>query len=388
MRYLKIILVLLVTSVSANADEKNIPEAFRGEVPGAPVEINYEDWSLILRTTVIGASRSGRGKGVSSSGSRVARTNTKDTRTDGNRINFKLLAETQNLETLTIIRQSLEQVPSEIPMKLWDKREQLAYWLNLYNITLIEQLAKEYPFRKLKKKKLAKKGIWTEKTLTVAGVPLSLNDIQYIILPNKWDTTLVMYGLFQGFIGGPSVQKAAFTRDNVQRLLIASAKEFVNSNRGMKVKGKALKVSGFYKENKALFPDWNNDIKAHILSLSNDRMKPKVNSTSKVSTLSMDYETTDVFAGGATALTSQSNNAAALEFANQAKHDTGGAPSGQGSTPPVPIIHSLSNWAKMAQKEYRLPQTTKDFILQMRKERLGKEGDVRIEEVDGGQSEK
>ncbi|MEX0299554.1 MAG: DUF547 domain-containing protein, partial [Kordiimonas sp.] len=261
-----------------------------------------------------------------------------------------------------------------------------AYWLNLYNITLIEQLAKEYPFRKLKKMKTSKKGIWTRKLLNVAGVPLSLNDIQHTILPNKWDTTLVMYGLFQGFIGGPSVQKTAFTRHNVQKLLIASAKEFVNSNRGMKVNGKALRVSSFYKENEALFPSWKVDIKKHILSLSNDRMKPRVNSTSKIKTLSMDYETTDLFAGGASAMTSGSTNAAALEFANQSRHDSGGAPSGAGSTPPVPIIHSLSNWAKQAQRDYRLPQATKEFILQMQKERAGQGGEVGVEEVKKGTS--
>lgn len=391
MRFLRFLIVAILFGGQVHASESKIPEQFRGETAGAPVEINYEDWSLILKSTVVGVKREGRGKAVSASsaapaGTRVARSNIKDTRNDGNRINFKLLAEPQNLETLTVIRNSLEQVPAEVPMKHWQKKEQLAYWLNLYNITLIEQLAKEYPFRKLKKMKSAKKGIWARKLLNVAGVPLSLNDIQHTILPNKWDTTLVMYGLFQGFIGGPSIQKTAFTRYNVHKLLIASAKEFVNSNRGMKVNGKALRVSSFYKENEALFPNWKVDIKKHVLSLSDNRMKLRVNNTSKIKTLSMDYETTDLFAGGTSAMTSGSTNAAALEFANQGKHDVAGAPPGSGSRPPVPIIHSLSNWAKQAQRDYRLPQATKDFILQMQKERAGQGGEVSVEEVKKGTS--
>lgn len=390
MRCLKLAIVLLLASSVVMADETKIPEPFRGENAGSPIYINYDDWSLILRSTVMGFKRSGRGRGVSSSvaaptGSRVAKSNTKDTRNDGNRINLKILAREDNLETITVIRESLEQIPSELPMKHWHKKEQLAYWLNLHNVALIEQLAKEYPFRKMKKMKNNKKGIWQRKILNVAGVPLSLNDIQHNILPNKWDTTLVMYGLFQGFIGGPSIQKMAFTRDNVQKLLMKSAREFVNSNRGMKASGKNLKVSEFYKENKALFPNWKEDVKKHIMHLSEDRMKSRVHATSKLKTMSMDYQTTDLFAGGQMFNTSQADNPAALAFANQSAFDDGGAPSGS-RTAPTPIIHSLANWSKQAHMNFRLPDVTREYLRQMRKERLNNEGEIRIEQVGDGET--
>ncbi|TNE60562.1 MAG: DUF547 domain-containing protein, partial [Alphaproteobacteria bacterium] len=36
----------------AEADESKIPEPFRGETAGSPIQIDYSDWSRILKATV------------------------------------------------------------------------------------------------------------------------------------------------------------------------------------------------------------------------------------------------------------------------------------------------------------------------------------------------
>ncbi len=387
MRFLKFAFVTILASLAVQADEGQIPEPFRGQTSGSPIEINYDDWSFILRNTVIGAPGSKRGTALrgtqgAPTGSRLSSRNKSDTRNEGNRINLKVLAQEKNLSDLTNIRQSLERVPADVLMKHWKKDEQLAYWLNLYNVTLIEHLAKEYPFRKLRKLKRAKDGIWVQKLLNVAGVPLSLNDIQHTILPNKWDTTLFMYGLFQGYIGGPSIQKMAFTGQNVNQLLARSAREFVNSNRGMKARGNTLKVSEFFKENAALFPDWQNDIKEHITGLSKRNMKAVVQNTSKIKTLRMDYNTTDLFGGGRVEFIAQSNNPAALLFSNSGESDNGDGGIGYSGDSASTSILSFQNRSVNEPNLSRLPAASREYLINMQRQNALREGEVEIEPVE------
>jgi hypothetical protein len=217
-------------TVAVQADEQAIPEPFRGETPGSPIAITYADWSAILHATVFDAGLSDRTSAPSvraETGTRRLRGNTSNTRLEGNRLVFPAFADEKNRAVLKAIRRELEAVPGEVPMREWTRNEQLAYWLNLYNITVIGLLADEYPVRSLKKLKYGSKnhpGLWDQKVLRVAGVPLSLNDI-HAILMEKWNTTLVMYGLFQGYVGGPSIQTTAFTGATVKEQLIESARE-------------------------------------------------------------------------------------------------------------------------------------------------------------------
>ncbi|MEX0298656.1 MAG: DUF547 domain-containing protein [Kordiimonas sp.] len=284
---------------------------------------------------------------------------------------------------LTNIRKSLEQVPTDAPLKLWRKQEQLAYWLNLYNVTLIEQLAKQYPQRKIGRKKDKKDSIWNQKLLNVAGVSLSLNDIQHTILPNKWDSQLIIYGLYQGYIGGPSVQKAAFTNKNIDTLLTASARDFVNSNRGAKAKGKTLKIAKFYKENAAFFPNGDSDLKNHLVENANRNSKEAYANTTKIKFLKTDHYTTDVYAGGKDIGTAQSNNMAALTFANVTAGDTFGGgtdvSSVDGATSLLDRLRDITDGEHM---NVGIPTAMREYIINMRREELKRQGGVRIEPVD------
>ncbi|MCH2057523.1 MAG: DUF547 domain-containing protein [Thalassotalea sp.] len=70
-----------------------------------------------------------------------------------------------------------------MPLKLFSKDEKLAYWLNLYNATIIAEIIDEYPIRKLEDFLTDSDLPMNEKILTVAGEKLSLNDIKYKIVP-------------------------------------------------------------------------------------------------------------------------------------------------------------------------------------------------------------
>ncbi|NVJ71313.1 MAG: DUF547 domain-containing protein [Alphaproteobacteria bacterium] len=391
-RILLLCLAVLMASSIVFADESKVPEPFRGDTPGSPIAIRYDDWSLILKRTVIDGGLSDRKaapKVRATTGTRLVSGNTSSTRNEGNRLAFPVF-EGDNLTVIHNIRKQLEAIPNEVAMKHWDKNEQLAYWLNLYNITLIEQLAHEYPIKNLKKlMKSSRKNpsLWDRKVLNVAGVPLSLNDIHHTILINKWDSTIIMYGLFQGYIGGPNIQNQAYTGDNVHSLLVENAKEFVNSNRGLQVKGNTLQISELYEVNEALFPNWRNDLKKHFSSLVDFSMRSSVRSASKIKAKTKDYYIADLFGGGARgAGSSLATNSAALndmQVAVVGGESFTGASAGIGNFSSDTFLVSFQR----ADIDMRFPDHVTDYLKNMQLRNGNKKGRVEIEEFENTSKE-
>jgi len=270
--------LIMMTGINSNlvAKSNTVPEPFQGQNKDSKISISYDDYSYLLRMSVLALGKSKRAKApktVAKIGSRSkAKRQSIYTATEGNRLLFRNFKTDENKAILTKIRKSLEKVSDEVAMSELNAREQLAYWLNLYNISLIEQLVDIYPQKNIEDALYSKKGIMQNKFLTVSGIKLSLDDIQNKIIHGKFpNSPLVIYGLFQGTIGGPSIRNSAYTGDSVIKQLRQNASEFINSNRGT-YKGKkgTLRVSSFYDMNSHLFPDFKNDLKKHLSPLIDD----------------------------------------------------------------------------------------------------------------------
>ena len=264
---------LLAMHGMANAAESTVPGPFQRFNTASTYTIKYGDLDGLLRASVVNVGRSNREKAeapVAKTGTRMKQTGVKtSTVNEGNRFMFEAFKNNEeNQALLGAIRTSLEKIPTEVPLEYFSRDEQLAYWLNLYNITVLNEIVKVYPERKLKKLLVGKKSILSKKLLTVAGVPLSLNDIQYTILKQNYNNNpLIMYGLYQGIIGGPNIRRRADSSENVYRNLENNAVEFINSNRGTSSKSaRVFRASSLYQRNKEYFADFNSDLKIHLLS--------------------------------------------------------------------------------------------------------------------------
>lgn len=310
-------LFMLFNLVSFSAAAK-VPEPFQGQDDDSTYYISYDDYSAILKLVVLDTGRSARRSAPRASakiGTRVKSSRNVYTALEGNRINYAELKEGNNLEVITAIRQSLEKVPTEVPFKLISSKEQLAYWLNLYNITLIEQVAKVYPKTKLEDFLYDDDdGILTQKLLNVAGVPLSLDDIQFNIVTAKFGyNPLIMYGFHQGTIGAPNIRRKAYDGKNVMRQLEANAEEFINSNRGV-FKGKkgTMRVSSFYERNEDLFKDFDSDLRNHLLYYAESDYSHEIENAKRIRTNIKDMSINDLFGGYKERGGSANTNSAAL----------------------------------------------------------------------------
>jgi hypothetical protein len=226
-----------VDSPPGEVTSSDVPEPFWDFDPASEFTINYADVDAILGAMVVNTGRSSREKlqpAPAQTGTRLKAKIRRTTASEGNRFHFEAFkANEQYQQMLREVRQELEDIPDQIALEYFTRDEQLAYWLNLYNIALLDQLVTIYPERNLEQELIGRNSILDRKILNVADIPLSLNDIQHTILRWNYDNNpLELYGLYQGVVGGPNIRPQAYTGERVNRDLTDNAKEFINSNRG------------------------------------------------------------------------------------------------------------------------------------------------------------
>ncbi len=391
--YTKVVLVMLgawivsLTPVYAAVDESAVPEPFRGETPSSQYEIYYDDWTSLLEKSVLVTGRSARQRGApakSPLGTRFKVKKNVYTALEGNRFFFDGYEDKEVLDFLTSIRKSLEELPTTAPLKHFNAKEQIAYWLNLYNVTLIEQMAQKNR-NNMKKLLKGKKSLLNKKILTVSGVELSLNDIHYNILAKKWgDNPLIIYGLYQGVIAGPNIRKKAFTGRALFSQLRSNAKEFINSNRGTMSKGKGvLNISNIYERNKMFFPDFIPDIKRHMSLYIEGDTGYALDEATKIKPVIKDWTVASVEGNTREFGKAENRNASGLATAQVWGSMTMG---GNGSVI-VPAAVSTTGSTSAAALEARVKSHARfsveqlDMLIRLNAERKKHTGTVDIEEV-------
>ncbi len=205
-------------------------------------------------------------------------------RMEGNRVTFSYL-EPEIIASLSEYRQDLERTADLVDISTLGKNEQLAYWINLHNVAVIEQIALAYPVSQPASLKIGDSGQPLDEApfLTVAGVKMSPKDIRTKIVYQNWSDPKVMYGFFRGEIGGPSIQNEAYKARSVSELLDQSGKDFVNSLRGTQKSGDTLEVSEIYEEARPyFFPQWPIDLKTHLRTLAETEVNSIIDQTNSV----------------------------------------------------------------------------------------------------------
>ena len=265
------------TTVSRSSDFAR----FEPQPTGISTTIDYSFLDEALQYMVLRmgpSTRQGMGKPAPGMGTRRLYGHESRVRLEGNRIVFSFLDE-DAIAPLTEYRKELEQLGTDLPISSLPESEQLAYWMNLHNVSVIEQIALNYPLQSPSRMKLGAGRTPLDETpfITVDGVAMSPKDIRTKIVFPNWDDANVIYGFFRGEIGGPSIQRRAFNGQNLEELLGISATEFVNSLRGVEGFGRTLLVSAIYEEAAPYyFPQMGDDLKAHLNRNAGEEVKALV----------------------------------------------------------------------------------------------------------------
>lgn len=136
---------------------------------------------------------------------------------------------------------------SKIDPRTFNKKEQFAYWVNLYNALTISQILDNYPVSSITKiGGFFDFGPWNEPIIQVAGKKLTLNDIEHQILRPIWQDPRIHYVVNCASLGCPNLSQQALTSANSEKELELAATQFINSEKGVAFKQNTLELSTIY----------------------------------------------------------------------------------------------------------------------------------------------
>ena len=137
------------------------------------------------------------------------------------------------------------------PIEEFDRDEQFAFWVNLYNAVTVDVILENLPVGSIRDIGLLGLGPWKDEAVTVSGRVLSLDDIEHNILRPEWRDVRIHYAVNCASIGCPNLAREAYTAAKMETMLDAAATAYVNHPRGFSGSADNVIASSIY--------DWYQD---------------------------------------------------------------------------------------------------------------------------------
>lgn len=120
----------------------------------------------------------------------------------------------------------------------FNRDQQMAYWINLYNALTVKVVLDHYPVASIRdidiSPGLFSSGPWGKKLITVEGRTLSLDDIEHRILRPIWGDPRIHYVVNCASIGCPALADTAYDAENLEAQLDQAATDFINHPRAVR----------------------------------------------------------------------------------------------------------------------------------------------------------
>ncbi|MEH6467751.1 MAG: DUF547 domain-containing protein [Porticoccus sp.] len=154
----------------------------------------------------------------------------------------------------------------QLDPRAFNRTEQKAYWINLYNALTVELILKNYPTESITKlgKSFFSFGPWDDKIANIQGHELSLNDIEHGILRPLFQDNRIHYAVNCASLSCPNLSATAYTSANIHSQLEQAAKLYVNHPRGVTFEDGTLKVSNIYQWYKEDFGGNDKTLLSHL----------------------------------------------------------------------------------------------------------------------------
>ena len=115
----------------------------------------------------------------------------------------------------------------------------LAFWINAYNAVTIDKVIRWKPKKSVRETGI--RGLWistkffTSREHTVAGKPVSQDDIEHEILRKQFKDPRIHFAIVCASSSCPKLARYAFSEEHLQHQLEEETRNFVNSDRGLRM---------------------------------------------------------------------------------------------------------------------------------------------------------
>ncbi|MGL5017714.1 MAG: DUF547 domain-containing protein [Luteolibacter sp.] len=142
---------------------------------------------------------------------------------------------------------TLAAVP-ESAFNKWDKKQQMAFLINLYNAATLKLIVDHYPIKSIKDIGSALKGPWKHEIVRLFGKIETLDHIEHNLLRPKYEDPRVHFGVNCASIGCPPLRAEAFQASKLDAQLDEQARIFLRdtSKNRLDAKNKTLYLSKIF----------------------------------------------------------------------------------------------------------------------------------------------
>jgi hypothetical protein len=181
------------------------------------------------------------------------------------------------------------------PISDYDRAEQMAYWINLYNALVVRLVVEHYPIASIRDvgNGSGAAGPWRQELVRVEGIPLSLHDIADRILRPIWRDPRVHYALSCGAVGCPNLQPEPFVADRLEQQLSEAALAYVNHSRCIRIEGDDLGLSSLYRWYLDDFGGTDRDVINHLMAYAEPGLAMKLQRFDRISDDGFDWTLND-----------------------------------------------------------------------------------------------
>lgn len=175
---------------------------------------------------------------------------------------------------------------SQVPIAKYNRNEQLAYWINVYNALTIDTVLKHYPVKSIRDIKLGgwfSSGPWDAKLITIDDKKVSLNDIEHRIIRPIWNDPRTHYALNCASYSCPNLQKQVYTGKTIDAMLISDAQQYINSKRGVDIENNKLYVSSIYDWYQVDFGGNAQSVIQHLQQYASPKLKQQLQQYNDIS---------------------------------------------------------------------------------------------------------
>ncbi len=181
------------------------------------------------------------------------------------------------------------------PISEFNRNEQLAFWINLYNSLTVDTILQHYPVSTIREisSSLFSSGPWRDDLIKIEGENLTLDDIEHRILRPIWQDPRIHYSVNCAAIGCPNLQSSAFSAENIDFMLDRAAREFINHPRGASINYSLLRVSSIYSWFQDDFGGNAAGVIAHLRQYADAKLKTSMEGQYKISQHHFDWTIND-----------------------------------------------------------------------------------------------
>lgn len=184
---------------------------------------------------------------------------------------------------------------SATPISEYNRNDQIAFWINLYNALTVEIILQHYPVDSIREisYSLFGSGPWREKLVKVEGEALTLDDIEHRILRPIWKDPRIHYAVNCAAIGCPSLQPTAYKANNTDAMLDQAAREFINHPRAVSINYSELRVSGIYDWFEQDFGGNAAGVISHLNQYADTKLQDSLNGRKRIGQYHFDWTIND-----------------------------------------------------------------------------------------------